>query len=152
MLNRTILKVLQNDIDAAQSAFKEYLIPFSFEMNGRNAHILRKGTSEGLAAFKAACRKNGATIGIALFAAVHWAIAKFDSSRDPICFADVNLRHRVSGDNLDKESEVYFGVNPGEKSSIVVIATLDPTSKIIIKVQRCELQHWNVQTFTCRKI
>ena len=104
-----IFKILQNDINVAQSAFKDYLIPFSFDMKGRNAHILRKGTPDGLATFKAACKKNGVTIGISLFAAVHWAMAKFDSSRDPICFADVNLRHRVSGNNLDKESEIYSG-------------------------------------------
>ena len=73
-------------------------------MKGKNGHILRKGTAEGLKVFKAACKQNGVTIGIGIFTAVHWALAKFDSSRDPICFADVNLRHRLG---LDK----YKGVN-----------------------------------------
>ena len=70
-------------------------------MKGKNAHVLRKGTPEGLSAFKNACKKNGVTIGIGLFTAVHWAMAKFDSSRDPFCFADVNLRHRL-GNGPDK--------------------------------------------------
>ena len=44
--------------------------------------MLRKGTVEGLKAFKAACKKNGVTVGVGIFTAVHWAMAKFDSSRD----------------------------------------------------------------------
>ena len=99
-----IFQKLQSDIDVSQAAFKDYLIPYSFEMKGKNGHILRKGTAEGLKVFKAACKQNGVTIGIGIFTAVHWALAKFDSSRDPICFADVNLRHRLG---LDK----YKGVN-----------------------------------------
>ena len=88
-------------------------------MKGRNAHILRKGTAEGLNAFKAACKKNDVTVGIGIFTAVHWAMAKFDSSRDPFCFADVNLRHRL-GNGPDKYKGVscnigMFKLSLGEK-------------------------------------
>ena len=112
-------KKLQSDIDVSQAAFKDYLIPYSFEMKGKNAHVLRKGTVEGLKAFKAACKKNGVTIGIGIFTAVHWAMAKFDSSRDPFCFADVNLRHRL-GNGPDKYKGVscnigMFKLSLGEK-------------------------------------
>ena len=114
-----IFQKLQSDIDVSQAAFKDYLIPYSFEMKGKNAHVLRKGTVEGLKAFKASCKKNGVTIGVAIFTAVHWAMAKFDSSRDPFCFADVNLRHRL-GNGPDKYKGVscnigMFKLSLGEK-------------------------------------
>jgi len=97
---------IQSEIDAGQANIKNFLIPYSFEMKGRNAHVLRKGTPAGLKAFKTACKNNGVTIGIGLITAVHWAMAKFDSSRDLFGYADVNLRHRL-GDGADK----YKGVS-----------------------------------------
>ena len=59
-------KKLQNDINASQANFNDYLIPFSFEMKGKNGYLLRKGTADGLNAFKTACKKNGITVGIGL--------------------------------------------------------------------------------------
>ena len=90
-------------MNASQAAFSDYLIPFSFESEVKIGFILRKGTEEGLNAFKTACKKNGVTVGAGLVAAIQWTFAKFNSSRDSVCFIDVNLRGRLGGPDLNKE-------------------------------------------------
>ena len=90
-------------MNESQAAFNDYLIPFSFESEVKIGFILRKGTKEGLNTFKTACKKNGVTVGAGLVAAIQWAMAKFNSSRDPVCFIDINLRCRLGGTDLDKE-------------------------------------------------
>ena len=77
-------------------------------MKGKNGYIIRRGTADGLKAFKTACKKNGVTVGIGLVVAVNWAILKFNSSRDPVCYVDVNLRGRLGGTDLDKEWKIDF--------------------------------------------
>ena len=77
-------------------------------MKGKNGYIIRKGTADRLKAFKTACKNNGVTVGIGLVAAVNWAILKFNSSRDPVCYVDVNLRGRLGGTDLDKEWKIDF--------------------------------------------
>ena len=77
-------------------------------MKGKNGYIIRKGTALGLKAFKTACKTNGVTVGIGPDAAVNWAILKFNSSRDPVCYVDVNLRGRLGGTYLDKEWKIEF--------------------------------------------
>ena len=90
-------------MNESQPALYDDLIPLSFESDVKSRYILRKGTEEGLNAFKTACKKNGVTVGAGLIAAIQWAMAKFNSSRDPVCFIGVNLRCRLSGTDLDKE-------------------------------------------------
>ena len=77
-------------------------------MKGKNGYIIRKGSADGLKTFKTACKTNGVTVGIGLIAAVNWAILKFNSSRDPVCYVDVNLRGRLGGTDLDKERKIDF--------------------------------------------
>ena len=90
-------------MNASQAAFNDYLIPFSFESEFKIRSILHMGTEKGLNAIKTACKKNGVTVGAGLIAAIQWAMTKFNSSREPVCFIDVNLRGRLGGTELNKE-------------------------------------------------
>ena len=90
-------------MNESQAAFNDYLIPFSFESEVKIKSIMHMGTEEGMNAFKTACKKNGVTVGAGLVAAIQWTFAKFNSSRDSVCFIDVNLRGRLGGPDLNKE-------------------------------------------------